>query len=387
MISQLELSSLPKHGNYISSIELDLTWNCNLNCRYCYKHKGGGKISLRTAFDAIIWLIYASGPVRYIRVNFLGGEPLLEFSLMKQLVPFSTRRSIEHNKNISFGMTTNCTLITDEIIGFCKEWKIGFHSSIDGIPEIQNFNRPLVNGKPSSPFIETSIPKLLAYQPACTARSTVVSNTVPLLYENYQYFRKLGYIDIALVPAEVERWNQNTFILFEQELNKIASEWKNEIRSGVLVKLKFFDDIFHFINHPVPRNATCGVATSYVAIDIHGDIWPCSRWTRHNDKTWCLGNIYSTFNDELRNQIAIPCNSIHIKPECHDCEARAICSGGCSGENLATTGHFHTIHPNTCTIRNIYAKVARKIYTELFNEKCYTFMNFYCPTENTSLTN
>jgi uncharacterized protein len=216
----LNLYSLPKKDVYISSIELDLTWKCNLNCFYCYKHKGNRDIDDRTAFDAIVWLLYASGPETSIRVTFLGGEPLLAFNLIKKLVPFGVRRAREHNKNIRFSMTTNCTLVTDEVINFAQKWDIRFHSSIDGIPKIQNKNRPQKNGTNSSFLVEQAVPKLLSYQSNCTARCTVVPESVGYLYGNYQYFRSLGYCDIAFVPGLIKNWNDESIFIFENEFKK-----------------------------------------------------------------------------------------------------------------------------------------------------------------------
>ena len=132
----LQLSAIPT-ATEIANIELDLTLDCNLRCRYCYKGDPPKVyMSHRVAFDAVIWLIYASGSQRNLGMFFLGGEPMLNFTLVKELVPFATRRAKQHGKNITFGMTTNGTLVTDETIEFFKKWRVTFHTSIDGCPAV-----------------------------------------------------------------------------------------------------------------------------------------------------------------------------------------------------------------------------------------------------------
>ncbi len=189
---RLDLAATPDTGTFVSGLDLDLTVECNLRCVYCFKEKWNEHMEDQVAFDAILWLLYASGPKKDVHVNFMGGEPLLRFRLIQRIVPFGKRRAWQMGKSIHFGMTTNGTLVTDEVIGFWNKWGMGFHTSIDGTPEIQDRNRQTTGGRGSSRLVEKSVPKILSVRPNTTARSTVVPDSAGSLVKSYHYFRSLG---------------------------------------------------------------------------------------------------------------------------------------------------------------------------------------------------
>ena len=172
---RLKLSAIPKLGTMVTNIDMDLTVECNLRCTYCFKEKWNEHMEEQVAFDTIIWLVHASGSARTVNVNFMGGEPLIRFKMIQKLVPFAKRRGAEQGKTIHFGMTTNGTLLTDEVVAFWKKWGMGFHTSIDGTPEIQDQNRPTTGGRGSSRLVAKAVPKILAYRENTSARSTVVA--------------------------------------------------------------------------------------------------------------------------------------------------------------------------------------------------------------------
>ncbi len=200
---RLNLDAIPSHGMAITTIDMDLTVECNLRCTYCFKEKWTEHMEDQVAFDTVTWLIHSSGSADP-HISFMGGEPLLRFKLIKKLVPFAKRRARQHGKNISISMTTNGTLVTDEVVEFWREWGLGFHTSIDGPPDIQDRNRPMVSGKGSSRLLEKAVPKILDYAPKTTARCTVTPESAGAVARSYQYFRGLGYHDIAARPGRTQ---------------------------------------------------------------------------------------------------------------------------------------------------------------------------------------
>lgn len=220
------LRATPRTGTAISSIDLDVTIDCNMRCIYCFKEKQQMHMSDKVAFDAIIWLIYASGHVTNLNVALIGGEPLLRFDLIKKLVPFAKRRASYYGKKIHFSATTNNTLITDEIIDFWRSWGMGFHCSIDGIPAIQNKNRPMVGGHPSSELVERGVAKILAYRPNVCARCTIVPDNVQFIIDNYRYFRKLGFVDIAMVAGNPVEWDDESLATLAEGFRQVAELYK-----------------------------------------------------------------------------------------------------------------------------------------------------------------
>ena len=217
---------------------MDLTVECNLRCTYCFKEKWNEHMEEQVAFDTIVWLIQASGDAEDITVTFMGGEPLIQFKLIKKLVPFAKRRAQQHGKSIHFGMTTNGTLVTDEVVDFWKQWGMGFHTSIDGTPDIQDRNRPTTSGRGSARLVEKAVPKILKYRPGTTARCTVTPSTASAMSKSYRYFRSLGYQDIAFVPGDQPSWTAETILEFEDEFARVSEMAMEDFRAGTFVNLE-----------------------------------------------------------------------------------------------------------------------------------------------------
>jgi uncharacterized protein len=291
------LDAVPQTGMLITSIDLDLTVDCNMRCVYCFKEKRQETMPKRVAFDAVVWLLYASGTARELFVNFMGGEPLLQFELIKELVPFGKRRASQHGKSIQFGMTTNCTLVTDETVAFWKRWGMGFHTSVDGIPEIQNKNRPLASGGESSPLVEDAVPKILSYRSNTTARCTITPETVEHILDNYKYFRSLGYTEIAMVPSDGKDWNEQSIHKFGEQFMQVSEVLIEEFRNGTFVDVK---GIHEYLKSPQREKRErlqrerfqCGAGRGMALVDVHGNLWPCHRWNKQSEGAWKIGNIY-----------------------------------------------------------------------------------------------
>jgi uncharacterized protein len=361
----------------ITNMDMDLTVDCNMRCVYCFKEKRQEEMSKKVAFDSIIWFIYASGQAQEIYVNFLGGEPLLRFELIKQLVPFGTRRAWQHNKKIHFGITTNCTLVTDEVIDFWKKWNIGFHTSIDGIPDVQNRNRPLVSGEPSAPLVEQAVPKILACRPNTMARSTVVPENVAHCYDNYKYFRSLGYTRIGLVPGDGKDWDEKSINLFEEQFRQIADALIAEFRKGVFVHVKGIHDYLIAEDVKERRRFACGAGRGTVLVDVHGHLYPCHRWNKLTENRWRIGSIYETFDDDARSVLRNGCPSDRVPDACGSCTAKRLCNGGCPAENLEESDSPFTMSENKCRLTVALARTAGYVKNTLEKEKCSEFLKHY----------
>ncbi len=378
---RLCLSAIPETGMLITNMDLDLTVDCNMRCTYCFKEKQQEIMPDRVAFDAIVWLLHASGDAEQLYVNFMGGEPLLRFELIKKLVPFGKRRAFQHGKQLQFGVTTNCTLVTDEVVAFWRRWGMGFHTSVDGIPVVQNQNRPLASGAPSSPFVEEAVPKILGYRSNTTARCTVVPENVALLCENYLYFRTLGYTNIAMVPSDGKDWNEDSIQEFEYQFFLIADRLIDEMRRGVFINLKGIDNYLKSPKREKRQRFQCGAGRGTVLVDVDGNLWPCHRWNRESEGNWKIGNIYENFNESSRQILEKGCPDHLIQEQCDHCLAVDFCSGGCPAENLETHGSPFVNVSNKCELVKAWALVGRYVHDTLYGEKCPAFMERYYPDE------
>jgi uncharacterized protein len=376
----LDVDSLPVTGNTITTIDLDLTVRCNLACDYCFKEKTNADMSLTTAQDAVCWLIFASMDARRLLVNLIGGEPLLRFDLIKQLVPFAKRRAFQHNKSIHFGLTTNGTILTEEIIEFWRHWGIGFHTSIDGCPAAHNLHRHFPDGRPSSFLLERNLPKILALRPKTTARATVLPDTVKYLAQSFDYLIDMGYRSVAFVTGSYSQWSTQSVEEFREQFRLVLLRVVDMFHKGIFIKLKFFDEGCASLAGSKKSQIggpACGAGRGTVLIDVNGDIWPCHRWSKKREKDWRLGSIYQpTFNYESREFINSPKTADQIE-DCRKCPASFICSGGCPAENLEDTDAIYNRHKMGCALAAATAELVREFHDTLFSEKNPVFMKTY----------
>ena len=178
----------------ISKIDLDMTNNCVLACDYCFRgEKNPRKLTWEVGSRVIDWLIEKSQNEKKLSVSLFGGEPLMEFKLIKKLVPYAKKKVAEYGKSIHFTAVTNSVLVTDEVIEFFRKHNMAFHTSIDGGPQTQDAHRHFPNGSGSSAIIEPNIKKILKYWPNRTARSTISNDVVHRWLEDVKYLVDLGY--------------------------------------------------------------------------------------------------------------------------------------------------------------------------------------------------
>jgi uncharacterized protein len=371
-------------GMTISHLDLDLTTQCNLRCDYCFKEKSNHHMDIQTAVDAVVWLIYASGDLDEISLVFIGGEPLLRFETMKELVPFAVRRAAQHGKRLGMSMTTNGTILNDEILTFCRQWSIGFHTSIDGHPAVQDAHRVYRSGRGSSATLERNLPRILEIWPNATARSTVVPDVVDEMFASYQYFRRLGYQEVAFVPGDPDAWDESHITVFKQQLRKIADDVIRLFRAGEFVKVKYIDEICDVRGRGIDTQpgAACGAGRGMALVDVNGNFWPCHRWNRTaHTRGWRMGSLYDPcFDEAARRQFRIAGDA--STGQCDTCSARFICGGGCPAENLEETGDIHKRHPNSCRLMSVAADVGHEVFEVLSEEHNALFLENYPATSN-----
>ena len=363
---RLNLGAVPDNGDFLTVMDMDLTVACNLRCTYCFKEKWNEKMEDSVAFDAIVWFLYASGPVKDLSVNFLGGEPLIRFPLIQRIVPFARRRAWQMGKNIHFSATTNGTLVTDKVVEFWRKWGMGFHTSIDGTPEVQDVNRPMASGRGSSSMVEKGAKKILSYRPETAARATVTPESVGKLVESYHYFRGLGYTNIAFVPGAQSLWTNESNTLYEEQFTQLGEILIGEYRNGNDINLTGIDYAIQGVNHKIRSDFACGAGRGMLLVDIHGDIWPCHRWNKGKESYWQIGSIYNQFNQMVRAELECSCRIGRLEEDCEHCIANTFCSGGCPAENLEETGKVYKRQANACAHMRVWAGVGPGVAEERF---------------------
>ena len=336
---------------YMKAMCLNVVHDCNLKCKYCFADEGEykGKREIMT-FDvakrALDFLISQSGPRYNIEVDLFGGEPLMAFDMIKQLVDYA--RSIEKkaNKNIRFTITTNGLLLNDEIIEYLNKNMKNIILSIDGRKEVNDNIRIRVDGSGCYDRILPNIKKMVDRRDPSKqyyARGTFTRENTDF-FEDVMALANEGFSEISIEPVVLP--DSHNLSIRSEDLPKIYEQY-DMLYKEMLRRAENNDNPFKFYHFNIDLNggpcvykriAGCGAGHEYVAITPDGDIYPCHQFVGNEE--FLLGNI----NSGIKNKnLSKDFKNAHIynKPKCKECWARFYCSGGCQANNFNFNGDIH----------------------------------------------
>lgn len=327
-----------------------------------------------TAFRSVDWLIEQSEDKKTLRISFFGGEPLLNFSLMKEVVHYALKRGRETGKEFEFGLSTNASLLDDEKITFLKEHKIIPLISFDGPKELQNKHRPFKNGKGSYDVCMLKIKKLLEVLPESRCRATIVGSSDPLAVD--KALCAIGFGTRYLSVASRSLFNsENKNHLPERDLTKMLNRAQAEAmellvairerNTGKLNSLKHSGVLISRLNRFIngqKRFFPCGAGRASVAVSYSGDVYLCHRFVGFDGQR--LGNIFS---GDLNREI-YQTRTLQFQHKCLSCFAKYLCAGGCYHDNLGTTGSIFQPNEDMCALIRRSAELAAAICSQLSEE-------------------
>lgn len=361
---------------------LNLTQKCNLNCRYCFVHQQPLEMDFQTAKDAAIF--YANNALNELvtpQVTFFGGEPMLKYkSIIKPLVEFIR----ETYGDFELSITTNGTLNNEEVYGFFKENDVGMLLSLDGMKEIQDFNRPFHNGKGSYDKIDIDL--YLKYYPEGTFRATVDPDTVHLLFENYKWGEEKGFKHCSFIVNSFGDWTDEKMNIFKSELDKVANhviEARKNNRSYMIYnEIEKMKDDYNFMQNidneyfrdkgqHLPACGTCGLgAGRFGSIGSSGNIYSCQEMSENPDHDeFIIGNIYTGVDDKKRMELACSFNFKNVKStkegRCETCKLNPICNGRCVLKNFWDNGTLDVMPESLCNAYEYYFEKYEEIIREV----------------------
>lgn len=342
----------------IKAMCLHIAHDCNLSCKYCFAGEGeycGDRslMSFEVGKQAFDFLIANSGTRKNLEVDFFGGEPLMNFEVVKQLVAYAREQEKIHNKNFRFTLTTNGVLLDEEVMDFANKEMYNVVLSLDGRKETNDRMRVSRNGKGSYDLI---VPKFKEMVKRRGDKEYYIRGT----YTHYNtdftkdilHMADLGFTKLAMEPvvaspdAPYALKEEDLPILFDQ-YEKLAAEMVRREKNGK--GFTFFHYMIDLEGGPciAKRIAGCGVGTEYVAVTPWGDLYPCHQFV--GDENYLLGNVFDGItNEEVRSRFKM-CN-IYTRPQCNDCFARLCCSGGCSANAYHATGSIEGIYELGCKL-------------------------------------
>lgn len=361
----------------INAIDIFISDDCNLACKYCFagKVRRYGKTALMTpdtGEKVVDFLIRRSGGKKDLFICFFGGEPLINFKVLEHIVTYALEEERRNNRNFHFSLTTNGTLLSDEIIDFIEAHKINVLISIDGEMRSHNLNRPMQGKKDSYTEIVANLEKLNRRNINYSARATVSSYTKNRIAENYQHLVSLGFkmihFENALAPkGKVFITGEKDIKEIKKQYSLIAKRVNSNIISGQPYNLETIPLPLERIMERQPGFYSCTAGKGYVAVDTKGDIYLCHRLT--GDENFLLGNVIEDTYDVKWSEAINRDMNIENRKRCRKCQVRYLCGGGCYAINydfnknisLAPGIYCRLMKHSIKSALSIYANAARQL--------------------------
>ena len=367
-----------KTAGVVKALCLHVAHTCNLNCAYCFASQGkyhGDRaiMSFEVGKQAFDYLIKNSGTRRNLEVDFFGGEPLMNFDVVKQLVAYARQIEKEYNKNFRFTLTTNGLLIDDDVIDFANKEMSNVVLSLDGRKEIHDRYRVDYSGKGSWDRI---VPKFQQLVEAREGKNYYMRGTFthrnPDFLNDIKQMLDLGFNELSMepvvcAPGDPAELTEDDLPIVLDQYEKLAELMIERNKQGK--PFTFYHYMIDLTGGPCiyKRISGCGSGTEYMAVTPWGDLYPCHQFV--GDEKFRLGDVWTgVTNTEIQGEFAA-CN-VYAHEECKDCWARLYCSGGCAANAYHSTGSVTGVYEYGCKLFKkrmecaIMVEVAKALGTE-----------------------
>jgi uncharacterized protein len=327
-----------KRKTVVKALCLHIAHDCNLACKYCFAEEGEyhGKRSLMSAEvgkKALDFLVANSGNRINLEVDFFGGEPLMNFDVVKEVVAYGRSLEEAHNKKFRFTLTTNGVLLNDEIMEYLNKEMANVVLSSDGRPEIHDMMRPTPNGKGSYDVVMPKFLKMadMRNQDRYYIRGTFTHNNLDFT-KDVLHFADLGFKQISVEP--VVALPEEPYAITEEDLPIIFEQY--DLLAREMIKREKEGNGFNFFHYMLDltggpcvakRLSGCGCGTEYLAVTPEGELYPCHQFVGLED--FHVGNVFDGIDHQALIDEFKLCN-VYAKEECKKCFARFYCSGGCA---------------------------------------------------------
>lgn len=347
-----------KSGNVIKALCLHVAHTCNLNCSYCFASQGkyhGDRalMSFETGKRALDFLIENSGSRRNLEVDFFGGEPLMNWQVVKDLVKYARSIEKEKGKNFRFTLTTNGMLIDDDVIDFCNREMSNVVLSLDGRKEIHDRLRVDYAGRGSWDRI---VPKFQKLVQARGGKNYYMRGTFthanPDFLEDVKVMLDLGFTELSMEPVVCAA--DDPAGLTDDDVKIVCKQY--EQLAELMIRRQKEGKPFTFYHYMIDltggpcvykRVSGCGSGTEYMAVTPWGDLYPCHQFV--GEEQFKLGNIYDGVTNNALRESFRKCN-VYTKAECENCWAKLYCSGACAANAYHVSGDINGVYPKGCEL-------------------------------------
>lgn len=367
--------SLAKKESFVKALCLNVAHSCNLDCNYCFASQGKyhgerALMSFDVAKNAIDFVCENSGSHKNIDIDFFGGEPLLNWELVKKTVAYAEEQGEKTNKNFRFTLTTNGLLLDDEVMAYLNQHMHNVVLSLDGRREVHDYFRHDLSGEGSYDRI---VPKFQKFVKSRGDQEYYLRGTFTRrnkdFYEDILHMAGLGFHRLSMEPVigdpsekymfkeEDLPYLKNQYDLLTDEMlrrDRLADQWVKDGKP--LSQMPDRDRPFVFYHFMInmeegpciyKRISGCGSGTEYMAVTPQGDLFPCHQFV--GEEAYLLGNVFEGIKNPGLIREFQSCNC-YSRKDCQSCWAKLFCSGGCAANALHAEGAIQKIVPFSCEL-------------------------------------
>ena len=372
------VEAFAKRPTVVKALCLHIAHDCNLACRYCFAEEGEyhgrrALMSLETGKKALDYLVTHSGARTNLEVDFFGGEPLLNWEVVKELVAYGRSLEEPYKKHFRFTLTTNGVLLDDEVMEFCNREMDNVVLSIDGRKEVHDRMRPFRKGAGSYDLI---LPKFIKF--AAMRRELGLKYYVRGTYTHWNldfaadvlHLADLGFDQISVEPVVAPK--EADYAIRPEDVPALMEQY--DILSREMIRREKEGNGFNFFHFMIDltggpcvykRLSGCGSGTEYLAVTPWGDFYPCHQFVGMED--FLLGNVTSGIEAE-ETVTEFKKVNVYSKKECSTCFARFYCSGGCPANSYNFTGQIGSVYEIGCMLERKRVECALMIKAALADE-------------------
>ena len=370
-----DVEKLAKRDTVVKALCLHVAHTCNLNCEYCFAAKGKyhgerALMSFEVGKRALDFLVENSGTRHNLEVDFFGGEPLMNFDVVKRLVEYARSIENEKGKHFRFTLTTNGMLIDDDVIDFANREMDNVVLSLDGRREVNDRFRKTAGGQGSFDVI---VPKFQKFVKARGDKSYYMRGTFthfnPDFTKDIQTMLDLGFNELSMEPVVCPP--ADAYALTEEDKQTVLKEY--EKLADMMLEREKQGKPFTFYHYMLDleggpciykRISGCGSGTEYLAVTPTGELYPCHQFVGNKD--YLMGDIWQGVTRTDTRDKFKRCNA-YSRKECDDCWARLYCSGGCAANAYNATGDINGVYSYGCELfkKRIECAVALQIGASL----------------------
>ena len=365
-----------KRTTVVKALCLHIAHDCNLACKYCFADEGEyhGKrelMSYEVGKKALDFLVANSGSRTNLEVDFFGGEPLMNFEVVKQLVKYGRSLEEPNNKKFRFTLTTNGVLLDDDILEFANKEMSNLVLSLDGRKEVHDLMRPRRGGQGS---YDTVVPKFIKAaesrnQMNYYVRGTYTRNNLDFA-KDVIHMADLGFEQISVEPVVADE--SESYAIREEDIDTLIKQY-DELTAEMIKRKKegkpfnFFHFMIDLSGGPcvAKRLSGCGSGTEYLAVSPSGELYPCHQFM--GMKEFLLGNVdEGVIRTDIRDEFKL-CN-VYAKEKCKNCFAKFYCSGGCAANSYNFSGSINGTYEIGCELQKKRIECAIALKALEFNE-------------------